>query len=63
MVRQGGTCRRSSELWRARGNTPKASGMAMKVNAAVVQWSDVPLPGEPERSGDGRPEGARRVER
>ncbi len=27
-------------------NTPKASGMLVKVNAAVVQWSNVSLPGE-----------------
>ena len=27
-------------------NTPKTSGMAVKVNAAAVQWSNVSLPGE-----------------
>ena len=27
-------------------NTPKASGMPVEVNAAAVQWSNVPLPGE-----------------
>ena len=27
-------------------NTPKASGMCVKVNAAAVQWSNVSLPGE-----------------
>ena len=34
-------------------NTPKASGMPVKVNAAAVQWSNVSLPGEicRERSG------------
>ncbi len=27
-------------------NTPKAFGMPVEVNAAAVQWSNVPLPGE-----------------
>ena len=35
-------------------NTAKSSGLPVEVNAAVVQESIVPLPGEPERSGDGR---------
>ena len=35
-------------------NTAKSSGLPVEVNAAVVQGSIVPLPGEPERSGDSR---------
>ncbi len=38
-------------------NTPKASGMPVEVNAAAVRWSNVSLPGEPERSGDRLPGG------
>ena len=35
-------------------NTAKSSGLPVEVNAVVVQGSIVPLPGEPERSEDGR---------
>ena len=35
-------------------NTAKSSGLPVEVNAAVVQGSIAFLPGEPERSGDGR---------
>jgi hypothetical protein len=36
-------------------NTPKASGMPLKVNAAAVRWSNVLLPGEiPPPSGGGK---------
>lgn len=35
-------------------NTAKSSGMPVEVNPAAVRWSNVPLPGEPERSGDSR---------
>ena len=34
-------------------NTPKATGMPVEVNAAAVQWSNVPLPGEISLSKDG----------
>lgn len=27
-------------------NTPKTAGMSVEVNAAVVRWSNTPLPGE-----------------
>ena len=35
--------RRGASRWH---NTPKASGMPVEVNAAAVQRSNVPLPGE-----------------
>ena len=35
-------------------NTTKSSGMPVEVNPAAVRWSNVQLPGEPERSGDSR---------
>jgi hypothetical protein len=38
-----GRDRRGASRWH---NTPKASGMPVKVNAAAVQWSNVSLPGE-----------------
>ena len=34
-------------------NTPKATGMPVEVNAAAVQQSNVPLPGEISSSKDG----------
>jgi hypothetical protein len=46
-----GQRRQGASRWH---NTPKASGMPLEVNPAAVQWSNVQLPGEPERSGDGR---------
>ncbi len=38
-------------------NTAKSSGMPLEVNAEAVRWSNVSLPGEPERSGDRLPGG------
>ena len=38
-------------------NTPKATGMPVEVNAAAVRRSNVPLPGEWERSGHSLPNG------
>ena len=35
--------RRGAPSWH---NTAKATGMPAEVNAAAVQWSNVPLPGE-----------------
>jgi len=40
--------RRGAMSWH---NTAKSSGMPVEVNSAVVQWSNVSLPGEWERSG------------
>jgi hypothetical protein len=44
-------------------NTPKTSGMAVKVNAAAVQWSNVSLPGEICRSRRPLTAGASEAER
>ncbi len=35
-----------AEATKGQGNTPKASGMPVTVNAVAVQWSNVSLPGE-----------------